>query len=523
MARPARRILLATLALPLLVTCGTPQATQRLSKDPQIHARIAREAGNRPVGGAALLSFDGRDALLPAVLQTEFEPVTSPALQREIQRIANGMLARWTETPLPQLGVFISPVLDYAAYASTERRVFVNLGVLRDAGSEDEIAFVLGHEISHVLLGHNLERRAEAQRSAAASQLAANAALVGTSLAVSGGTAAQLTPGATSGTKRVVIVSVMAGTTLLRGLANELFDPGWARGQETEADRLGFDLAVRAGYSPTGAADSLDNLRRGDGNRAATEANLRGTVQSGIAMLGTGLTQFAPSAYQQYVPLGLTMFGGMIEKMTTSVATSAGLAERHDAALTRRTSMTEYDQKFWNLDDPPDSKPNPFRAGALGREVDQWVAARTAAGEVSTALVDQDTARARGILAQGRVQRLFPATHRMLQAKIYLAEGRIPQATQEYEQATRLPTAPSAAFAEYAAMLAGEGQVDAAMRVLDQGAQRFNNAELFLPTRAGLLARAGRKDAATRVLAQCAAKDRSLLEACEASMKASAG
>jgi predicted Zn-dependent protease len=88
--------------------------------------------------------------------------------------------------------------------------------------SDDELAAVIGHEIAHALREHSREKISQQMPVSVLAEVAAAAGY---------GTYAQL------GT---------TGFQLLVGLPN-------SRGMETEADRIGVELAARAGYDPRAA------------------------------------------------------------------------------------------------------------------------------------------------------------------------------------------------------------------------------------------------------------------------------
>jgi predicted Zn-dependent protease len=90
--------------------------------------------------------------------------------------------------------------------------------------TDDELAAVMGHEIAHALREHGRER---------ASEQVATAAVIGIAGAVLG---------APSGA--VDLAGIVADLTISR--------PN-SRTHETEADRIGVELAARAGFNPRGA------------------------------------------------------------------------------------------------------------------------------------------------------------------------------------------------------------------------------------------------------------------------------
>lgn len=91
--------------------------------------------------------------------------------------------------------------------------------------SDDEIAQVMGHEIGHALAKHTAEKMSVA---------------MATTLGV-------LAVGIAADNKGAATAGAAAAATLAITLPN-------SRGAETEADRIGIELAARAGYDPRAAA-----------------------------------------------------------------------------------------------------------------------------------------------------------------------------------------------------------------------------------------------------------------------------
>lgn len=111
------------------------------------------------------------------------------------------------------------------AFALPGGNVVIGLGLLRQMHSEDELAFVLGHEIEHIDHYHSVERvQIEAQL-------------------------------------HKLNLDVLAD---LAGIPLALWQAGYTKDQEFEADREGLLLAAEAGYSPQGAVDLMNTFARLD-------------------------------------------------------------------------------------------------------------------------------------------------------------------------------------------------------------------------------------------------------------------
>jgi predicted Zn-dependent protease len=123
------------------------------------------------------------------------------------------------------------------AFALPGGYVYVSRGLLSLLNSEDELAGVIGHEVGHVMARHAVRRVTAATPFAV---------LFGLPAAVLG----VVSPG---------VGGVVAGAgTLVGGV---VLAP-YSREQEREADRLGMELAAKAGWEPGGLSSALRTLAR---------------------------------------------------------------------------------------------------------------------------------------------------------------------------------------------------------------------------------------------------------------------
>lgn len=135
--------------------------------------------------------------------------------------------------------VYLKAVNAWSAKATASGNIFVPIGILGDINSEDVFAALLAHELSHVIQNH------------------ADADLI-----------VKVTK------KSVYAISLINGVSgkeiadsdAFRGAigsfaASEIFlCPFWSRSQEMEADCLGLDILIAAGYSPNAMEDLLKIL-----------------------------------------------------------------------------------------------------------------------------------------------------------------------------------------------------------------------------------------------------------------------
>jgi predicted Zn-dependent protease len=170
----------------------------------------------------------GRD--LAAALLRQMPPDPDPEVARFLEQMG-ACLAGRVRVPGRRFSFRALAVAERNAFALPGGYVFVTRPLLELCGwNPDEIAFVLGHEMGHVLRGHAMERIVNGWMLYAA----------GRALPVGGIAAAWLI-----------------------GQARELIHKAYSREQELDADTLGVQLAHSAGFDPRGAVGLLSRLQTG--------------------------------------------------------------------------------------------------------------------------------------------------------------------------------------------------------------------------------------------------------------------
>lgn len=192
-------------------------------------------------------------------------PVTQNASQtRFVTCVANTITAAIPGNGTPwEVKVFQSKEIN--AFALPGGKIGVYTGLLNVASTQDELAAVLGHEVSHVLAHHSAERYSQA--------MVANigSAVVSAATGVNGD-----------------LIGGAAGIVLLK----------FSRTQESEADLLGLDLMSRAGFNPNGAISLWQKMEAAGGNKPAEILSSHPSDATRIEQLQQRLPQDLPT-YQQ--------------------------------------------------------------------------------------------------------------------------------------------------------------------------------------------------------------------------------
>jgi len=133
------------------------------------------------------------------------------------------------------------------AWCMAGGRMAIYSGIITQLSlSDDEIAQVMGHEIAHALAKHTAERMSTAMASEAALQVGA------------------MLLGSDSVTSQMTLKAAAAATTVGVQLPN-------SRQQESEADRIGIELAAKAGYDPHAAPRLWEKMLQATGGKGQSD------------------------------------------------------------------------------------------------------------------------------------------------------------------------------------------------------------------------------------------------------------
>jgi len=175
----------------------------------------------------------GAQAYIPAV-QEQGGFYRDPDFEAYVQEV--GMrLARVSHRPALKYRFQVLNSSVPNAFALPGGFIVVNRGLLVVFKSEAELAAVLAHEIVHVTAKHSL---AGYQRA-----MAGNILLSGVSTLAGGGI-------------------LGSGVQALSNVTASLIQNGFSREQEREADSIGMDYMVKAGYNPQGMVDLQEYFYR---------------------------------------------------------------------------------------------------------------------------------------------------------------------------------------------------------------------------------------------------------------------
>jgi predicted Zn-dependent protease len=436
--------------------------------------------------------------------------VPSPQLHDYVLGVLNRELAnvRLPPTFKPDVRILAAP--EFTALCTPDGTIVVTVGLLEQLENEDELAFVVGHEVSHAIYRHHdSDWFVRAQyyavvNGAAVDQLASN---------VSFGAGANIARG-------------FDAASHLYKLSANVLAPQMTRGQEDAADALGFDLMVRAGYDPEAALGLMDVLaeQEAEAARAAAEAkaaqprsessaplssgnDFLGAL-GGIAAGGIGLGQGASSAGRGgWLDLGLSLFDSAVDSLSDQAAS-------HHPATEREELLSAY--AFREYRDIAPANPTPLAWGsasksplkpALTKLLSHYAAAEDAAGFIA------DSTAGNPAVARASVQRAVAvptsdhAYTEFVASELYEKNG---NAALSQAALTKAVSGSEPSWQVYARLIdiyIARNDYPHAQVLMADAVRRFEDSPVLLPKRIGIAHAMGDQPAVQELLPKCDAYD----------------
>ncbi|RAI59173.1 M48 family metalloprotease [Roseicella frigidaeris] len=493
------------LALPaLLLGCSTADPSRvsghlkgRLIDEPPIMQQVAVRFVPRRTGEAVDYAGSGiRGNPRDERRRYGAERTTVPdrAADAYLERLTARLARAWPHGKPPVVPrVQLVANWSYGATALTDGSIRLNLGTLLQAGTEDELAFVIGHEMGHLFLRHTGLRQDEHDDLENLREVTTGLGALGAALSSARmGSGGQLSFGAES--KNRASLAALGGTVLSEGL-DTVVEPAWARRQEAEADVFGMDIMSAAGFDPRYAITSLNALESSQG---AAQARLKAVAEAVEGQLGTQLGRGdINGAWRTAMKGASTMLNAMGHELRS------WMRERHPDPAERRRWLDDYRDRIHG-DDPlrPDS------AGDLDR-IRSSTVIRNARLALEQVEASQDAlSRGDPHSAMDQARLAMAAAPWLLAARLQLAlaqleAGQVRQARDELRRVAADHRAPLIAFLVLAQTETRLGDPRAALAVLDTAGRRFDADEELAPERIALHRAVGNQAMAQQEAERC--------------------
>lgn len=338
----SRRPLLAGAAAALMAVSGAAPAWALLGggysvsgkPGPYIRQIADQKRVEAPVTGKSLALAD--DTLNRGQYQAAL--LRMPQTEARVRELLARIEAGWPYAKVPPVKVFVLGVDYYTAYSLPDGSIVVGFGLLDRARSDDEVAYVLAHELSHVRLGHfGREMSLKRRRKIAANLIQAYQLGASVHGAVRGRSVAAFNDSARTARRRAA-----AANDLLRFVSDVVIEPAWSRDQEDQADALGFDLVQIGSWSAeTASARVFDTVQADADARRSVSAALESQLRREVGETGVDTATAVASGGLRGRGLAGAMLRGAGRVALGAAASSEGGPE-HRAPEARKQGLADY-------------------------------------------------------------------------------------------------------------------------------------------------------------------------------------
>ena len=471
----------------LLCTVLTPVwAASGKNGDQGAHGDNAKAEGKAALG----------DPAESAYLTRAYIFVDAPQIDTYLRAVAKRLLdAGNARIAMPSVLVYSSSAFDF--FTDSKRNLIVSTGALRELSSEDELAAVLSHELSHLILGH--PQKKDAMRAfpigvetlgyvaAAADRLhASTAQTYSNSLANFG-------DNGLSNTQAVTLIW------------SDIISPSWNRKQERAADANGYDLMTAAGYDPSAFGSLFQKLHAAETQRSERMELLRKAMLAKIAQ--------KPEATNSEFDSFVASLKGKLKASVVNLVTErlSSFNRDYDSPDVRQQALAKYAQEHRLTGQRPAHPASAFAATLKQGSGQSLLSLDDASIRTLNALNARDKSQ-----AKTNSQRLLaasaggnpPAAHLNLAIGAwYQANGRADLAEQRARAWLSGHRPPAQAYVWVAYYEATRKELTRAISTLERGRRRVGNAAPFLPHLVSLARASGQDALAEKYTYECAEED----------------
>jgi beta-barrel assembly-enhancing protease len=173
------------------------------------------------------------------LIMAHYEFIKDPVIVNYVNDVGQKLVATLGPQPF-SYHFYVIKDDTYNAFATPAGHIFIYSGLLQALDSEEELACIFGHEISHVLCRHISQKIERSEK-------ANIATIAGVVAGVLLGTA-----GASAAGNALTVGSVAAG---------QAYALAYSREDERQADQIGLNLLRKAGYNGKGLISTLKKMR----------------------------------------------------------------------------------------------------------------------------------------------------------------------------------------------------------------------------------------------------------------------
>jgi Zn-dependent protease with chaperone function len=431
--------------------------------------------------------------------------VPSPALYDYVRGVMRRLL---TGVPIPasfnpDIRILATP--EFGGECTPDGTLIITIGLLEQLETEDELAFILGHELSHAIYRHQAPdwyRKSQYY-----------AVVNGAAVDTLGQSAAALASGNAQST---AIAHGLDVAQHLAKLSGNVLMPQMERGQEDAADALGLDLMIKAGYDPEAPFSVMDKLteQEAETSQAAAKAKAS-TSKSGHAVTNllkglSNITGGVETLLSGAKPSAAQMTNAAILVFDSAVDNMAKDSTTHHPAKDRADLLSAYEFREYRSILPAAPTPLPWSSksqSALGPQLTPMLAHYTDAENAAAFIADSRQGSEE--TTQADVQRSITAPTmdhaytEYVAAEYYARLGQEPRTVTALLNAVNGPEPSWAVYSRLADTYIAHQDYSKAKELMDRAVTQFDDSPVLLPKRITLYHLQGRDDDAGQLILKC--------------------
>jgi Zn-dependent protease with chaperone function len=428
--------------------------------------------------------------------------------------------ARWPYARYGQPKIYLVATNDYLANAKPDGSMTLSFGLLDKVDSDDELAFLLAHELMHLRLNHF----AREQKMGTMRQFATRATRTYREAVAVSQLRARSVGGEmglyTADQKRVQKAAHQAAASRRQMdlMLSLLVESPWARANEDEADAGGYDIAEASGYSSeSGSAAAFRHMQADYDARQAAAALVQSQMTDALEVLSTDMQKVNDTGSGARL---LVSQAGSVKKGLKTGVLNIGVKffqQQHRSPETRIKGVSAYSRGAY---------PNAGLSPATKRVWLNGVRATPAFKQAKIAI--NSMAEAQAVARAGEFEeaaRLMAPALRTIYAKqpfvanesgrIWAASGDFAKADAAFTTAHLSPDQTIDGYQDHVEMLVDIGNYAKAAAVTRAAVARYKDERPFLPSLITISLRTGPKETTEAYLQKCmATESNELKDAC---------
>ena len=444
----------------------------------------------------------------------------APHIEKQLNKIAERLLANWPHKK-PSYRIRVTSSEFYGALTSQDGVILVPVGLLDTATSEDEIAFTLAHELGHILFLHARDIVKGKNNTALLRRF--HKEVSGLLLASKDVQALRKESEAKKDVaKKIAELQERSHTyyDYSRELMTEYVHPAWQKEHEDEADLIGLELMMKAGYSFDGVRQTFVTMEKIE-NASCHElerfsSDMNEFVQGELKQIQEDVTKGKEKDKGDYYDKFLKNADKIVKRNIRKIVQQQALPKTHRPYDDRLKYIQEFAERdaledIYDAAYDRDPKPGVLSKMRASSEYKTLLASAQAAIEVRNALAAGDLAAATKHLGSVNMNSQYG---RLLKYRLRKQQGNLPAAVQNLSLALQSNRPALDVFQQAIKYKLDAENYRSASTLIKRAETHFGDDVYFLPEHVYLTQKttANKNNATGKELNKCLASDRDDME-----------